>query len=373
MHSFAEESEPEMHRFEKIRIPSLQARFEELQERDLLAQRTGREVPREAEDGNDTTKTLLELPVGCCFICFDTHPQTVGTVWLESNDHHIRCDGWKPPHATYTSDLSAAASRGCTVCCLLLRSLLLMEPEAEARDSRISLEVGSDRLTVGLVKNRPSQLLSPWDFFIQGSMCPSRNPLGLSRATLLSPDFSSVDCFDKIKNWIHSCETTHSHESCTSPARSPLPTRVLSITGTLHSPSLRLYIPEPHVQDRYIALSHCWGKVSGITTTTANLHDHLSNLEMKRLPKTFQDAVYCAYRLGFRYLWIDSLCIIQDDPVDWENESSKMCSVFSEAHLVIVSASAAGDHEGFLGTRSLAYQGIPLESNKGSGVFDAII
>lgn len=372
-HSFSWESESDVHSFEEIRIPSLQSRFEEFQALALLAPGTGRDVPQEVEDSKDMMKQFLEIPVGCCFLCFDRRPETVEMAWLESSDHHVSSHGWNPPSTIYTSDLRMAASRGCAVCSLAFRGLLLMEPEAEERDSRISLEVGRDRLAVGLAKNGPRRLLSPWDLFIQGSMCPTDNPLSLPRATLLSPEFSSVECFDKIKGWIQSCETTHSHESCAAPARNPLPARVLSITGSVDSPSIRLHMPEPDTLDRYIALSHCWGKVPGVKTTSTNLQDHLNNLEMKTLPRTFQDAIYCALRLGIEYLWIDSLCIIQDDPVDWEIESSKMCDIFSQAHLVIVSASASGDHEDFLGTRPVAYQGIPFESSEGSGIFDAVV
>lgn len=68
---------------------------------------------------------------------------------------------------------------------------------------------------------------------------------------------------------------------------------------------------EDHV--RYIALSHCWGDIQTFTTNTGTLADRLAGISWDELPKTYQDTVTVARRLGVRYLWIDSLCIIQDD------------------------------------------------------------
>ena len=53
------------------------------------------------------------------------------------------------------------------------------------------------------------------------------------------------------------------------------------------------------------------------------------NIPFEQLPQSFKDAVSITRGLGIQYLWIDSLCIIQDDVSDWETESSRMASVFS--------------------------------------------
>lgn len=67
-----------------------------------------------------------------------------------------------------------------------------------------------------------------------------------------------------------------------------------------------------------------------------------SGIRLSDLPKTFLDAVTVTRHLGLRYLWIDSLCICQDDPDDWARESARMIDVYSKAHLVI-SADNAND------------------------------
>jgi hypothetical protein len=62
----------------------------------------------------------------------------------------------------------------------------------------------------------------------------------------------------------------------------------------------------------YIALSHCWGE-NDCRMTRSNLTAMLESIEFESLPKTFQDAITVARKLGVPYVWIDSLCIIQDD------------------------------------------------------------
>lgn len=127
------------------------------------------------------------------------------------------------------------------------------------------------------------------------------------------------------------------------------------------------------VTGKYIALSHCWGGFKECQTTTANLAERVKKIEYASLPQTFKDAVYCALKLDVRYLWIDSLCIIQDDNEDWERESAKMSVVYSEAYLVIAAASAEADDIGFFTEPPSLYRGVGLESHEGSGQEDLVI
>jgi len=86
---------------------------------------------------------------------------------------------------------------------------------------------------------------------------------------------------------------------------------------------------------RYICLSHCWGKEQIITTEKSTTKERMVAIKMEDLSKTFQDAVILTRHLGVRYLWIDSLCIVQDDLRDWEVESAKMCEIYGKAYLTI--------------------------------------
>ncbi|KAH8900567.1 HET-domain-containing protein, partial [Thozetella sp. PMI_491] len=95
----------------------------------------------------------------------------------------------------------------------------------------------------------------------------------------------------------------------------------------------------------YIALSHCWGKKHLLRTTQETLDSMAGEVPFQNLSPTFQHSVQLTRALGIRHLWIDSLCIVQDDPADWEAEAAKMAAIYTNAILVL-SASAASDGEG---------------------------
>lgn len=76
-------------------------------------------------------------------------------------------------------------------------------------------------------------------------------------------------------------------------------------------------------------------------------------LSDSKIPKTFQDAITVTQKLGFRYLWIGSLCIIQEDVVDWAREASCMAGVYRCAYLTIGALNASNDQQGFLTPRKL--------------------
>ncbi|KAL9032058.1 MAG: hypothetical protein Q9214_008126, partial [Letrouitia sp. 1 TL-2023] len=81
---------------------------------------------------------------------------------------------------------------------------------------------------------------------------------------------------------------------------------------------------------------------------------------MQTLPKTFRDAIQVTRKLHIRWLWIDSLCIIQDSPEDWETQAAQMCMVYRNAHLTIAASSASNSSIGCFTTRN-GHQIRPLE------------
>jgi hypothetical protein len=104
------------------------------------------------------------------------------------------------------------------------------------------------------------------------------------------------------------------------------------------------------MRGKYAALSHCWGTSSIITTTDATLGSRKHGIKWGQLSKSFQDALTITQKLGLRYLWIDSLCIIQDNDQDWENESTKMGLIFEDS-MVTIAAVKAEDGRGGCFTR----------------------
>jgi hypothetical protein len=130
-----------------------------------------------------------------------------------------------------------------------------------------------------------------------------------------------------------------------------LPTRVLDIGPSLKLDEVRLIKTTSDITAPYIALSHCWGPNQAFTTTTKSFAERKRAIQIEAMPQTFQDAIFVTRLMGFRYLWIDSLCILQDDAGDWLRESACVGSVYSDAYFVIGVARAAADTEGFLSPR----------------------
>jgi hypothetical protein len=106
---------------------------------------------------------------------------------------------------------------------------------------------------------------------------------------------------------------------------------------------------------KYVTLSHCWGKGQmSLITTQDNLNQHLARIPFSRLSKTFQHAVIITQRLGFGYLWIDSLCIIQGDEADWTKQSFWMGHTYSNSTLNIIASAAADGSVGCFFDRDTA-------------------
>jgi hypothetical protein len=100
------------------------------------------------------------------------------------------------------------------------------------------------------------------------------------------------------------------------------------------------------VSTRYATLSHCWGKLPMFKLTMERMKSFETNIEIKDLSRTFQDALRVLTYLGLEFLWIDSLCIVQDDPDDWNRESLLMSSVFGFSDISIAAASSTDGGQG---------------------------
>jgi hypothetical protein len=111
----------------------------------------------------------------------------------------------------------------------------------------------------------------------------------------------------------------------------------------------------------YISLSHSWGPApnpsaplqgrADTVLTASNLPRWQTDLPLDSLPLTFQDAIRICASLGFAYIWIDSLCILQDSREDWVAQSAVMGDVYKFAWLNIAALSTTSDYEGFINTR----------------------
>jgi hypothetical protein len=144
-----------------------------------------------------------------------------------------------------------------------------------------------------------------------------------------------------MKAWLKMCLETHS--SCQAFTNQPQthPTRLINV-GEHDTDIPYLCTSEFALNCSYSTLSHYWGQIPIVTLTRYNLKEFKRCIPFQDLTKTFQEAITTTRMLGIRYIWIDSLCIIQEDIPDWARESAQMASVYSQSR-VNIAASAAPD------------------------------
>ncbi|OJD28904.1 heterokaryon incompatibility protein [Diplodia corticola] len=118
-------------------------------------------------------------------------------------------------------------------------------------------------------------------------------------------------------------------------------------------------------QLKYATLSYCWGSSLPLKTTDQTFEQHKIGISVDGMPATFQDAVKLARELGIRYLWIDALCIIQDQvsKKDWEAESVTMTDIFAHSYVTICAAVSDSCFQNFLQRPSSRLLSLPFRSS----------
>ncbi|KAH8699355.1 hypothetical protein GQ44DRAFT_693949 [Phaeosphaeriaceae sp. PMI808] len=180
-------------------------------------------------------------------------------------------------------------------------------------------------------------------------------------ANLPGPD--SALRLDILRNWLRECDSRHVNPMCKRnddkspksigaasagfprllldldyPGNSVI--RLINTTGSALGPI------------EWIALDFVWGRGPYYSTTLANLDKHLTGIELDLLPATFADAVLVTRALGVRYLWIDSICMVQDDIGVLQEDLKRVEDVYSNAWCVLAASSATSPSAGLLRSRS---------------------
>lgn len=150
--------------------------------------------------------------------------------------------------------------------------------------------------------------------------------------------------------WLRDCR--NNHPGCGPQDEPTLPTRVLDVLSGDGEDLVRLHISSGGQKADYLALSYCWGGPQSVVTTRQNLEAMAAGIPLAQLPQTLQDAVTVSRGLGIRYLWIDSLCILQDCWEDKAQEIGLMGKVYKNAVAVIIAGSTTAAANGFLRNRA---------------------
>ncbi|KIL88236.1 tol protein [Fusarium avenaceum] len=191
------------------------------------------------------------------------------------------------------------------------------------------------------------------------------------RGAKVGPDAASKNTLGVVSGWIKHC--VDEHERC-HPPQTPLPSRILDLGAFSDPNNIRLF--ETHGvanYEPYVTLSYCWGSDSSVhvRTTHSTISGHLERIAVKDLPQTYQDAIRITRHLGIRFLWIDSLCICQDDLDDWTRESAAMQQVYAGAYLSIAADNAPSSTHGFLKRQDRMYVPVDLKVVNDSSDLDS--
>ncbi|KAI0455041.1 hypothetical protein F5B21DRAFT_524181 [Xylaria acuta] len=142
----------------------------------------------------------------------------------------------------------------------------------------------------------------------------------------------SPQAFKFARAWLENCRLHHPICSGKKDENPVLPTRVIDVGGRTAEPFL---YESNNERAPYLTLSYCWGRGNNLRTTMGSLQNHKRLIPFDSFPPTLRDAVLATRQLGFRYLWIDALCIVQDDLNDWETEAGQMRDIYSNATITL--------------------------------------
>lgn len=170
-------------------------------------------------------------------------------------------------------------------------------------------------------------------------------PLQLPPCLVLNSDLSYKRAQDCLKD----CTENHVQCRLSTEYNGFMPKRILELHKKEDGPHISLIANPPSAA--YTSLSYCWGEDQPAKTTKQLLSSYEHGIVFQSLPKTVQDAVLVTLGLGIHYLWVDAMCIIQDDELDKSLQISQMHTIYRCSTITIAASMAASCNEGFLHNR----------------------
>lgn len=167
---------------------------------------------------------------------------------------------------------------------------------------------------------------------------------------LLPSSHDSSETFVFIRQAIQTCCESHD-DACPKNIDVVLPTFLLEV-GPINGENIARLVENDGIEKgTYLALSYCWGGPQEVQLTTNTVESFKQSIQLDSLPKTLRDAATVTRRLGKKYLWIDALCIIQDDEASKQKELAQMARIYMNSFLTIQAAVPSSVKEGFLDSR----------------------
>lgn len=265
---------------------------------------------------------------------------------------HVRADETVRKFHTIRSwasfdELAQSAENGCDFCILMRQWLAHCHSIDKIRDA-VDIKLTADRTSWAL----GSSSLRGTVWF---KVLTSEELEQMARST---PMREESRMFGQAAEWLHECLEEHGDcrpRGSGRRSRQDYPKRLIDISqpDTLEVFNCKDRIREGSMRPsnlKYCTLSYCWGDAAHSCILTQPFENTLV-IDLKDVPQTFLDAVTVAKRLGFRYLWIDALCIVQpsaEDDRDWLEEGSRMGVVYQNAACNIAATAARHANQGFL-------------------------
>ena len=270
------------------------------------------------------------------------------------------------PYFDCLGDIRSSANKGCALCRKFIALITFQSPEI-AKDESTKLEpilylrrypgteIDKKLLYMSIVVGKEGRRDVRACQHVNTNLSNS-----IVQADKISPsvDTSSsrqlrLGCLDNstelAREWLSRCRKTH--ETCSQKQDSKLPSRLIKIEAQ----ESYLHLVESTDTMEYVTLSHCWGSHQPLRLLKANLSEFTCEIPRAKLCKTFIDAITITKTLGYSYLWIDSLCIIQDDDDNWSRVAVQMAQVYGAASLNLAASAASNGDTGCLFERDVTY------------------
>ena len=119
-----------------------------------------------------------------------------------------------------------------------------------------------------------------------------------------------------VKFWLQTCRRSHGRCTWNQSQARHRPTRLIDVSKFSTGGVISIINTHVSTMNCYLALSHCWGQTKTVMLTSQNERALYKGIQFAELPEAYKDAILITERLGYNYLWIDSLCIFQDSPDD---------------------------------------------------------
>lgn len=215
--------------------------------------------------------------------------------------------------------------------------------EDTPKDLVFSHPLGTDEICI-----RNPQVIARSSWGADEAKTPNSNPQADAFEAAPDPKSGNIstgsdESLTLARRWIDHCAKTHENCEKRSSSTRRVPRRLLDVTRVVDKANgvVQLVNSTERISDgsemvQYVTLSHRWNPSYNCFTLTSNIHEHeTKGIEMTRLPKTFAEACVTVKKLGLTYLWIDSLCIIQDSDADKALEIPNMADYYQNAELNI--------------------------------------